>query len=470
MFDSTFHHIFQLIKTLFCLCLVLAGQQASGQLLLPAVIADSSLTASDSAYSYKSVRGIEQAEQCRGHALLHAIDYGLLLPRKTFDLLLTSAGFSAVLIDEKKIIRKFEDIFYIYDKKLGWYPVVNYLTGFSKGYGLSLFYNDGYFSSKIKTAYSNRNNWRTKLETSYTFFLHNYLWKTALSLRARRDDDNRFYGIGPDPQSDSRSPFQGNTDQEFGVFYQRRIEAEFSLGFRASPDWELFFSTTFRQRRISDPGRDNSQDIAAVFDISKLAGFARNNRKIYNELSLRFDNRENLRQAQPGIRNETYAATSVGLGGDRSRFFQGGTDLTVFLPVIFDRRLLITRSVFDLLVNLNDRQDIAFVDYPQHPAFRGISSRAFLRSDQVSWLNSLEYQWPLTYHLRSHVFADYMLVAEDASSFQFRGAPWAIGWGMDVHNPYTELARFYLSYGSEGFFARVSVGFSSRYKDRSDWR
>ncbi len=470
MFDRLLPHISPTTLNIVCVCLLAMIHTVAGQSSTELTTSDTTDTLTHITYDYKSIRGIDQAEQCTGHGLLKALDYGLLVPRKTIDLLLTSAGFSAVLIDEKKIIRKFEDVFYIYDQKLGWYPVVNYVTGFSKGYGISLFYNDGYFSTKIKTAYSNRNNWRTKLETSYTFFLSNYLWKTNLSLRARRDDDNRFYGIGPNPQSDERSPFQNSSSEEFGVFYQRRLEAELSLGFRPSPDWELFFSTTFRQRRISDPGRGDASDIGQVFDINQLSGFASSNRKIYNELALRYDNRENLRQALPGIRSETYVATSVGLGGDRSRLFQGGSDLTLFIPVIFERRLLVTRSVVNFLINLNDRQDIAFVDYPQTPAFRGISSRAFLRSDQISWLNSLEYQWPLTYHLRSHIFTDYLLVAPDAVSFQLKGAPWAVGWGMDVHNPYTELARFYLSYGSEGFFARVSVGFSSRYKDRSDWR
>ena len=121
-------------------------------------------------YDYQTVRGLNRIPQKPSQHWRLGLHYLLFIPRTAVDLVLTSAGYSAVVLDEENVIKAFEDIFYLYDKKLGWYPVLSYVSGFSKGFGLSFFYRETYFSAALKGAYSSRDNWRTKFQMSHTFF------------------------------------------------------------------------------------------------------------------------------------------------------------------------------------------------------------------------------------------------------------------------------------------------------------
>ncbi len=67
------------------------------------------------------------------------------------------------------------------------------------------------------------------------------LFKLILTAEIRLDDDLRFYGIGSDPENDSRSHFRPGTDQEYGVFTLRRQKIQIVAAMRPSPNLEHFF-------------------------------------------------------------------------------------------------------------------------------------------------------------------------------------------------------------------------------------
>ena len=133
-------------------------------------------------------------------------------------------------------------------------------------------------------------------------------------------------------------------------------------------------------------------------------------------------------------------------------------------------RLLVPRLIFDMVEELNDRSEIAFVEYPRHLEFRGASSKTLLRSDKYKLQTSLEYQWPLTHYLNGHLFVDYLTVAPNPGRFYSGSSPWAAGFGIDFHTSFSEVGRLIISHGSEGLFIKVDVGLSSLNKDRSDWK
>lgn len=427
-----------------------------------------SLEAGD--YTYRSVRGFERNEHQAGSAFRKTVNALLWPPRALIDLTLTSAGFSAVLIDEKKIIKKFEDIFYLYDHKFGWFPVLNIVTGNPRGLGLSFFYREKYFGAGVKGAFSNSDIWGIKGELNHVFFKYRYFWNLELIGRLQNDDNFRFYGIGADPQNDPRSQFRPDGDAEYGVYSQRRAVINFNLGVRPAGDWEFFFSSFYQKRTVRNPADAGIANIDDIFLSDSLPGAQIKSKKLYNELSFRFDNRPNLSIISPGARIEGYAGLSVGFKNDNERLLRSGFDLSAYIPVLRRNRVIIPRIVFDMVEDLGDGEQIAFVEYPRHLSFRGVNDKTLLRSDNYMMVPSLEYQWPLTYHISAHLFADYLMVSDTPLGFDTANAPWAVGFGMAAHTRFSELMRMNIAYGSEGIFLKFSFGLSFLYKDRSDWK
>ena len=420
--------------------------------------------------NYKEIRGIERAATPAFYTprkVLHAIFW---LPRFTIDAMLRSTAFSAVFIDEKRIFKKFEDFFYLYEDKLAWFPVLNIVSGSPRGLGVNLTYHSHYFTSQAKGVYNNNDIWGLKGALSYIFFRHNYFWQFDVETRLETDDNFRFYGIGPDPQNDPRSYFLPDTDAERGIYAQRRLHLHANIGVRTSSNLEYFYSIFYQKRTVRNPAGTAADNFSKVFDTDSLPGSFFKSKKIYNELSFRFDNRESLKIIEPGARIEGYGGLAFGLKNDKDRLFRAGLDAMVFLPVFRQNRLLVPRIVFDMVENLNDRNDIAFVEYPRHQEFRGASSKSLLRSDKYKMTASLEYQWPLAYYLNGHLFYDYLTVAPKPGEFFTGKPPWAAGFGIDFHTAYSEVARLFFSYGSEGLFFKLDVGLSSLNKDRSDWK
>lgn len=439
--------------------------------------ADSSQTLQDSLaisnpekISYANVRGFEKAESKPGTGFRKAFHYLFWPPRTIIDVTLTSAGFSAVIIDETKIVKTFEEIFLLYEDKLGWFPLLNFVTGSPKGLGLSLFYRTKYFGVATKGAYSNREIWGVKGEINHIFFARRYFWDVSFTWRLNNDNNFKFYGIGNDPRNDARSYFLNGNELDYGIYSQQRILLDFNLGIRTSANWEFFLTTFYQKRTVNNPAKPHDYNIGKVFDLENLPGANIKSKKLYNEIAFRFDNRPNLSIISPGWRIEAYTGISTGFKNDNERLFRSGLDVAAFIPLVRENRLLVPRVTFNMVEDINGLDEIAFVEYPRHLTFRGINTKNLLRSDKYMMVPSLEYQWPLTFHLSGHLFADYLLVADSPTTFTTRNAPWAVGFGIDAHTRLNEIARFYITYGSEGLFLKFSFGLSSLFKNRSDWR
>lgn len=421
-------------------------------------------------YDYTRVRGVEREGRRPINTVRKALNALLWPPRVVVDGVLRTASFSAVFIDEKRIIRKFEDFFYLFEDQVGWFPVLNVVSGSPRGVGASLFYQKDYFSSEIKSIYANNDIWGLKGEISYIFFSNRYFWQIDLEARLENDDDFRFFGIGPAPARDPRSRFLPGVNQERGEYAQRRILLLLNLGVRPAGDWEIFWTNWYQKRTIHDPAGDSPTHFSNVFDTANLPGSFFKSKKLYSEVSVRFDNRESVKIFGPGSRVEGYAGIAMGLKSDIDRLFRAGVDAMQFIPVLRQNRLLVPRLIVDMVQEVTGRREIAFPDYPRHLAFRGARSKKILRSDKLMLQPSLEYQWPLAFYLGGHLFFDYLMVAPTASKFTTRNAPWAAGLGIDFHSRLSEVARLLVSYGSEGLFFKVDVGLSSLNKDRSNWK
>ncbi len=442
----------------------LFAQPATDFTSADSVLIDSSMAACD---DVNEIRGVEQEATARGDNARRALHKALWPPRFAVDVLLRTAAVSAVFLDETRIIKKFSEVFYLGNTGIGWFPVIDFVSGFEPALGASLFYRKTYFKSRFKGAFANPDIWRFRVNTSHTFFAYNKYWQFNASASAEKSDNLRFYGVGSNPLDDSRNDFLQGTEKEFGRFQQIRSLVELGIGIRPSANWELFLNSSFLHREINDP--TSGDDLfGTVFDISKIAGFDASNRKWYNELVVRLDTRPNLRRVLPGVRKEAYLGYSLGLDDDPGRIIRTGFDVSAFLPVYAKTRFLIPRVVLDATIPTNDSLD--FVDYARQPAFRGKSRSDLLRNDRHSMLASLEYNWPLTHHINAALFFEELFVARELVDLFSERGPWVAGFQFDMHNPYSELARIYAGYGSEGIIFKLKIGFSSRYTDRSEWK
>ena len=380
---------------------------------------------------HRTVRGIERDERPAGEALRKSVNAALWVPRTALEVLMTTAGLSAILIDENNLIKIFEGVFYLHERTIGWFPVLNVVSGSPRGYGMSVFYNNTYFHTDIKGAYSNREIWGIRNRTRYTFFERRWAWNLNLLARINRDNDFRFYGVGNQPGSDPRSHFLPGNTAERGYFTQKRTLLMAEIGVRTSGTLEYFFTSFYQRRQIRTPATATAESIDRVFDVDSLPGFTESIKRWYSEVSVRYDSRQRLRRIDPGYRLEAYSGLALPSNDDENVLWRLGADVSAFIPILRDNRIIVPRVVFNMVEDIRDSNiDIPFTEYPRHPSFRGVSSKQLLRSDKYMLISSLDYQWPLTYHLSGHLFVDHLMVAPDAGSITLAHAPWAVGCGL----------------------------------------
>lgn len=419
------------------------------------------------------IRGLEKEPTTPFNQLRELANATLYGPRKVVYALFNSVGYSTRLLKSPKIIEDFDDLYQNMDPKthkIKWLPFVRTTSYYRPTAQLSVVYM---YKNKTSLAWSGKYTGQDKWGLKARLFLRNK-WQTvrfSLSLEGRiyQDDDRIYYGLGRRPQQDPRNVFQPDAPANFGLYQQRVNQLEMIWGLKPFANSSLFVTHLYRERHITN--RANwEQPLGDVFVLDQLPGTSRTGQQFYNEISLQRDTRAFQGRISPGTRLEGYVGLSTGVDDDPSQFLRAGGDVAFFIPTIKSNRVIIPRLVFDYVTNLEDDAEISFADYPRQPTFRGISNRKIFRTDRYSFVSSLDYKWPLTFHLSGHLFAEYLTVTQELNDIRLRGGPWSIGIGIDVHTIHSELGAFAAAYGSEGIKLFLNIGESTPYSDRTDWR
>lgn len=432
----------------------------------------------DSTYNsnreYENLRGIERKSKDGSRAFKTTVNAVLFIPRTVTDGLLYSAGYGANLIGDSKFIEKTENILYFYNRQLGWYPIVSISSGSNPAAGAAVFFRNKSRGISIAGAYGGSEFWASQIKTFYIFRTGETVWKISFSGRINKRDDYEFYGFGSDPSSDPRNSFNTDASEEFVLFAQRLLRTPLVIGMRPSSKWEFFYAGFYQERQLSSPDNGNKRNLTNIYNAGNLPGAETGNgsteKQIYNEISIRFDTRKYRNRISPGIRVEGYAGISVGVDDNESRFSRSGLDAAFYLPIIKNNRLIVPRLVLDMVNNLNNDVPISFADYPRQPTFRGVSSKTLLRTDEISLVPSVEYQWPITFNIGGHLFIDYLIVADSFNKITFSNSPYAYGIGFDLQVSNREVARFSVASGSEGLRLDFSLGFTLHTNDRTKWQ
>jgi hypothetical protein len=441
-------------------------QKHSRFFFLLLTLAFSSFFYAEAAKSDLNIRGAEQEELRLLDPMRSALAGLLYLPRKIADLAFYGAGKTAETLSDKDFIEKVKDVLYLYERKLLWYPILGYASGFRTNYGAGLFYKDGGFRSHFRAAAHDSDYWSLSLKNSYNYDLGWATWKTSLLGVLENKNDRRFYGLGAHPKSDPRNTFIANHD--YGTYTEDRRKIQWTTGLENPGGNYSFQYLGFLQRRDFKSHGHGSNDLEDILDVSRIPGFQKPVSQIYNELSFTWDTRKNQKRLSPGFRAEVYGGFANGLSSNESDLFRTGFDAAGFIPIVKPDRVIVPRLVFDAVENL-DNTPIPFSEYPRHHTFRGLSTREIIRSERVSMVPSLEYQWPLSHMLSGHIFFDTLIVGSRVSEFSWHHGLWAAGAGIDLHYLEHELGRMEVAGGSEGIYFSVSIGKPLRSNHRADW-
>lgn len=423
--------------------------------------------------NYNDIRGLEHKEKKAGDSF-RRISSGILFPfRQAFNGLFFIAGKSAAFIIEKDIVSKVENMIYFYEAeeiKAGWYPVLAYSSGPRFSLGAGLFYKNTLLNTSLKSYWGGRDYWGSGFKAALTFSLGQTAWEPVFRFDWVQKDEFEFYGFGPEPQKDSRNPYLIETSDPFGVFTQERRSLLLQTPVTLSDHWYVHHLILYQMRKLKNGGHEGAS-IGDVFDLSLLPGgnFSDPVEQIYNEIDVAYDSRDLQKIFSTGWKVEGYGGISKGVGDDRSVFARCGGEITVFLRIIKPGRFLIPKVAMDMTENLKDDIEIPFIEYPRHHAFRGVSSKKIIRSDNWSVMPSLEYQWPLNHFMAGHIFFDYLAVGPYLREIGWRNGLYVFGTGLDIHGRDREIGRFLVAYGSEGFHLLFSLGLPTLSNSRKDW-
>ena len=408
---------------------------------------------------YYFVRGIEQEEENRYKFLQPALDAFLYFPRQLNYGIHYASGYGAELINDPKFIDRIEDFFFTDDRKFGWYPAFDFISGFRPRVGVNLIFKSNNYQALAKGKYADRVKYKTEARFSFRFKRNNRIWRFTLINFVEYDDDRVFYGIGSNPTTDTRSFFLNNPKKEYGVFIQRSNKFQLLSGLRLFNNWEYFFSTSYLTQHVQD-GPTTRSHLSKSFDINQFGGINKWYNSYLNELILRYDNREKNNFFASGIKIEGNIGISNGIKNNKNVFLVSGFDILGSIPVLLDNRVLKPRISFQMVENLDKIIPLRFINYPKHLSFRGVSDKKILRTDNFLIVPSIEYQWPLSFNLGGLIFFDQIIVANKLSKIHYNNPPWAIGLGVNYHSIDGKLAKTLLSYGSHGFRVTMDIGWA----------
>ncbi len=409
------------------------------------------------------VRGISTPERHQDDAGRKALDYALFLPRSALSGLLYSAGRGAYIATDPRFIEKVEDILYLYERRLGWYPVLNLDSDLKPLYGTKLFYRGTWFGASLSGWYSTEHHYQTKASLSVKKALFGKPTKTTITALNAEDDDfqvnfwnlKRWNNIDP-----------GNLN-----YRQRRREGTIVFGVQATNTISVFATGQYREREIFTVYLDGDIGFLTPDDILSMADPDLLSKQLYTELAVQTYQRD-LNGLVEGYAIEMYGGYSQGMENDVEDFYRFGSDVSLYIPVLLHDRFLIPRIAFNgVYWDKHSTYVIPFYEMARHYTFRGVSSKNLLKVEQYTMVPSLEYQWPLSHVMTGFVFTDVLLAGYEPKGINVGDdVPWAVGTGILIHINGSEMGRVSYANGSEGFRVTLSIGSPLFEKNRTDWK
>ena len=313
------------------------------------------------------VRGLEREEKQAKSPFKIAWSAMSFIPRQIMFALQYATGYGMDLASDPKLIDSVKDILYNDTHSFGWYPMIDLTSGYRPRAGANLFYRKNATTVLFRSNFAGPEKYLLHMVLSHHLDFLDHRWRLMCSGLSDADDDRKFYGYGADPQANARNPFSGSDRN--GSFTQQRQKFYIMTGFELNRHWQFYWLNMVYRRFLDAHRARGGSPLAAVYHLSELPGYQPLVEQAYTELAACFTSMANEQIVSPGLRCEFYAGHSMGIRGDKSRFYRAGTDLCINIPVFLENRLLSARMVADVTANLTAGTSIPFTDYSKQPWF-----------------------------------------------------------------------------------------------------
>jgi hypothetical protein len=405
------------------------------------------------------------------------------VPRWTFWAVAQPLRLSAWAYERYSLPARLKGALFNVDGTYGVYPVASYSTDFGLSGGLRFVHYDlagrkehlklrGNFGGRFQQAYG------FSLDSGQRFGDH---LQVELDARYERRPSERFFGIGnadrvsAPPPGELADPAAAAIQTRFRESLLRVLTtAKLPILRTRDSSLSAYLSSALMLRTFSsdydldDDGEDDDgergeddDDLASIYDVSRLAGFTEGVDNLYVEAELVYDSRRQPSRWQSRVVDATgwYAAAHLGRGlgvaGDPSAFTRYGGELVRFFDLYRGSRVLALRLFLEGATGGDGPADRAlpFIDLPRlgGPEYlRGYPEGRF--RDRVVALGTAEYTWDLGNMLAAYTFLDVGRPSPSLAELELDGLRYGFGGGVQLHSQDSFIARVQLAGSAEGDF------------------
>ncbi len=201
-----------------------------------------------------------------------------------------------------------------------------------------------------------------------------------------------------------------------------------------------------------------------------LPGAYEDQTNIYFEFDIRYDTRHERGALSPGIMGEGYFGFMPGFDLNQNSYIQVGTIAALYFPVVPEKWVISPSLHINAIRPFESNESqLSFLDYPRHPAFRGVTSRWLYRLDEISHVTSLDSRHAISRRFAATFFYDQINVAMNVRDMSWRNAPWAVGARLDYHNRDNILAFGIVAWGTAGWRFQAGIGIKENVHFRTEW-
>jgi hypothetical protein len=286
--------------------------------------------------------------------------------------------------------------------------------------------------------------------------------RSTLAVDALYDERNRIElrGIGQDPDTDPRDRFRPTAIAHDAYYLEERSRVVAALDVTIAKPVHAIASTSLLLSRVRDAIGADGQALSKVFEPTPPFAGAAMTRVVYSELALRAGTRKRWDGADPGAQAELYGGYGAGVDGTDARYVGAGGRLVAFIPIFKPVNTLSPKIVIDTVTPLGNA--LPFTLLAEQPDFRGYD----IRRDRDSLVISLDYRWVVMRYLATSVFVDAATLAPALGELFTTVPRFAAGFGFDVFDARSDIARFAVAGSGDGIRVLVSLGYSLASGDR----
>jgi hypothetical protein len=375
-----------------------------------------------------------------GQQTLRVIDKLLYPARALIDLTVTTTSSAQTLIEDQQVVPRTKNFLFSRRGEIGVFPTAFFETGLNANVGARMVVSVDRFASTLRAGFGGQDRNLVESRMRWVFRGENPVVLTVEGFHERRTVG--YLGVGAQPERDPRNAFRFDQPLRAGTFVEARERTIVSVGRRLANNVEAILSTSLQIRRTEDSPDAGAATFSRVFDKRGVPGALSATSRVYNELTLRVDTRENRGTPVPGQVLEGYVGVSHGVRYTPNDHGAAGGLAALYLPLVRPTNILTPRLAIDAVIPYpGGDAPIGFREARGGSLFRGYDGRV----DNIAYVASIDYRWAIAQYVAARLFVDTTTVSRTFRDLDLHTLRWAFGGGIDLHTSTTEIGRLGLA-------------------------